>query len=112
VVHAVRTSVADVDRRLAERHAVDLACRIEGTGQPARAARVADLSVGGARLVEAPELPVGGTWALRLDGLAVALPFKVLESDGTMVRIAFDLDDQTREALQAMLPRISSRQAA
>ncbi len=112
LVHAVRTSVADVDRRLAERHTVNLPCRIESPGQPTRTARIVDLSEGGARITEAASLPVGDARLLRLDGEAVALPFKVLENDGAALRVVFDLDERARASLRAFLDRVTQRQAA
>ena len=112
VVHAVRTSVAEVDRRLAERHAVNLGCRIEASGQPTRTARVADLSAGGARMTGAPSLPVGAAGLLCLDGEAFGLPFKVLESGGGALRVAFDLDARAEVGLRTVLERLTLSQAA
>jgi len=112
VVHAVRTSVAEVDRRLAERHPVNLPCRIETPGQPPRPARVADLSEGGARLIEAPDLPVGAAGVLRLDGDAVALPFQVLENGEGQMRVIFDAAAPGMAALRTMLERLVPRAAA
>jgi len=97
---------------LAERHPVNLPCRIETPGQPPRPARVADLSEGGARLIEAPDLPVGAAGVLRLDGDAVALPFQVLENGEGQMRVIFDAAAPGMAALRTMLERLVPRAAA
>jgi methyl-accepting chemotaxis protein len=112
VVRTVRTSVAEVDRRMFRRHAVDLPCRIEVAGQASQTARIVDLSEGGAHLTGVAAFPVGTPGALRLDRIGVPLPFKVLDSEGVNVRVAFATEAPELAELRTMLEQMTVRPAA
>jgi methyl-accepting chemotaxis protein len=112
VIRTVRTATAEVDRRLLRRWDVDLPCEIEAGGEVSRSARLADISEGGARLYDAPVLPVGARGTVRIAGLSVRLAFVVLEAAEATLRITFELDDAGRAALHAALEQTGRRQAA
>jgi hypothetical protein len=112
LVRTVRTSTAEVDRRLFERAATDLPCQIAVTGQPPTAGRIVDLSEGGARLATAKPLPDGATGTLRVDGIQAAIAFVVRGTDRNGARILFAADEAGRAAVRALTGRMALKQAA
>jgi len=112
VVRTVRTSVAEVDRRSAQRFPVNTICRIEAPGQGPLTARVADVSEGGARLIEAPILPTGSSGTLRFDRLATPISFRVVESNEQQLRVVFDPTAPEMAALRGLLTQAAPRAAA
>ena len=112
IIRVVRTSTTDVDRRQAPRYQVDLACRVSVAGGT-HAARVADLSVTGARLCDAPSLQPGASGTMSLDGVAGALGFTVRNVDDRgALHVEFAADEAVRRALGALLDRLQRRRAA
>lgn len=112
VIRSVRTSTTDVDRRTSPRYPTDLACRVSAPDQIAHAARVADLSLGGASIHGGPLLTIGTRGMLELSGTGVTLPFTVRSpSDGAM-RVAFTLDAATEGAFLPVLQRLTRGIAA
>jgi methyl-accepting chemotaxis protein len=111
LVRVVRTSTAEVDRRRARRWPVDLGCRLTAGGQ-AQAARIVDLSEGGARLAPGPTLPAGARGTLNIDGFDGTLPFDVQASDAEATHLAFELDATTAAAFHRALDRLTARPAA
>ena len=105
VVRAVRTSTAEVDRRASPRMATNLACRVGGTGRAEQAARVVDLSEGGACIADGPALPVGANGTLVLEAAGGALPFSVRAAEGGVLRVAFALDAAAAGRLRSVLER-------
>jgi methyl-accepting chemotaxis protein len=110
VIQVVRTSTAEVDRRQARRHQVDLAARLAIAGQRELDVRVGDLSAGGASLCGVSGLAAGTRGVLRLDGVAVALPCIVRASDEDRVHLAFDPD--AAATLQPIIDRLITQKAA
>ena len=92
VIRVVRTATPDVDRRRANRFAIDRPCRVTLPHLGRFAARVMDMSEGGAFLTGAPELRPGAAGVLELDGVGFPLPFRVLgqDNEGTHVTLMFD----------------------
>jgi methyl-accepting chemotaxis protein len=111
VMRVVRTSLPDVDRRLLRRHIVDARCRLTVSGGVAHTCRVTDLSEAGARVVDAPELPVGTHGSLELDGLAIPISFTVRNRYRDAIGLSFDRNDASAEPLRAAVERLT-RQAA
>jgi PilZ domain len=107
----MRTSMQEVDRRSVPRHAMDLPCRLV-VGGKTHAARLTDLSEGGARAVGAPALQVGVRGTLRLDGIAYELPFSVHGTDGETVRLVFALDAATGSKFRGEPERLGRPRAA
>ncbi len=92
VIRVVRTSTADVNRRLSVRRPIDLSCRLRIPGQGTESARIADISKGGARVDGGPPLAAGARGELCLDGVNLALPFIVHGGEHEVLHLAFELD--------------------
>ncbi|HEY3845519.1 MAG TPA: methyl-accepting chemotaxis protein [Acetobacteraceae bacterium] len=112
VNRVVRTSTAEVDRRQVPRHLVDLQCRLSVAGYGERAARVTDLSEGGAAIRDALLAPVGARGVLNLAGLGFPLPFTVLSADGQSLRVGFALEASDAARFRSFLEHLGSRRAA
>jgi methyl-accepting chemotaxis protein len=111
VIRIVRTSTSEVDRRVAARQTVDLACRLE-TGGHTTTARVVDLSDGGARVTGGGMLPVGTRGTLTVDGVGLPLPFAVRSTESGALHLAFMLDTVSLGSLRGVLERLAARRAA
>ncbi|WP_044438151.1 PilZ domain-containing protein, partial [Skermanella aerolata] len=85
LVRVVRTATPDVDRRLSERHPVDLAATISGSNAGG-AVRVVDLSATGARLSGNPGLHDGNTGMLSFTGSGISVGFRVVEAGSDDLR--------------------------
>jgi methyl-accepting chemotaxis protein len=112
VIRIARTSTEEVDRRQFARVAVDQAVDASFAGGPPRAAMLRDLSEGGARIGGVPSVATGTHGTLRVQGLAQALPFTVLGTDGEDIRVGFQPDEAKLAALRTLLQRLTSRPAA
>lgn len=113
VVRIVRTSTADVERRLGTRREVDLPATIELAGQRG-AARLRNISSGGAMLTTGLTAEPGAHGRLLIEGLELQLPFELrhVGQDGAL-HLAFSLDLRQAAALGAALPRLApERQVA
>ncbi len=112
VIRAVRSSTPEVDRRQHPRYSVDLPCQVTVAGQPLRAARVADISANGARLLDVANLPEGAFGTLSVDSLGLSLPFSVLKVDRGTAGVKFAHDQATAARLQTVLEHLAARLAA
>jgi methyl-accepting chemotaxis protein len=112
VTRIVRTATPEVDRREFPRFAIERPCRLTVPGTGSVDAQVTDLSSGGARLSGGASLRPGTTGTLKLEGVEVPLPFRVLDADGTGMRVAFTLDSATEAAFRPVLARLGQLQAA
>jgi methyl-accepting chemotaxis protein len=108
LIRVVRTSTADVNRRIADRHKVDLPCRLTVAGKT-HPAKLTDLSEGGAHVSGAPEFDKGVGGTLSIDGVGYPLPFSVQEDP---FRLSFDLDNATAARFRGDLERLVARRAA
>jgi methyl-accepting chemotaxis protein len=111
VVRAVRTSTSEVDRRETPRMGVDLACRVRDGGGVEQAARVVDLSEGGARIAGAPALTPGASGSLTLDGSGLPLPFVVRHAGDGLLHVSFRLDQAGTARLREVLEGTGRRAA-
>jgi methyl-accepting chemotaxis protein len=107
----VRTSTSEVNRRLDQRHAVDIACRLL-IGGSSSIARLADLSLRGALARDAPTASVGTKGTLTMDGVDLTLPFSVRSVQNGALHLAFELDAASTARLESVIERLSGRQAA
>jgi methyl-accepting chemotaxis protein len=98
LVRVVRTSMTEVDRRLAERVTVDLAARAEIGGRMLDV-RLRNLSAGGALTAPTDGLARGTRGKLSLPGTA-ALSFSVLDISSEGIHLLFD-DEKTSGAALA-----------
>jgi methyl-accepting chemotaxis protein len=112
VVRAVRTSTAEADRRSSARLAVDLACQVRDGGRGEQAARVIDLSDGGASIADGPAMTPGSSGSLVLERTGSAIPFTVRHVDNGVLHVAFRLDEAASGRLRALLSGIEVRRAA
>jgi methyl-accepting chemotaxis protein len=113
VVRVVRTSTADVDRRLGGvRHQVDIPCRISSSGFSARPARIKDLSCGGAAIIDGPALSPGARGTVDADVIGMTLPFVVRAVDARGLHLEFDLRDQGAAQFANWIDTNSDRLAA
>ncbi|CAH2602031.1 HAMP domain-containing protein [Rhodovastum atsumiense] len=109
VIRAVRTATAEVDRRHTPRQPTNMPARLSLPGETAQTVRLADLSLGGARLLHPARITPGTRASFQMDALGAPLPAIVLAADGTTVRLRFEPDATALAALQRML---ASPQAA
>jgi methyl-accepting chemotaxis protein len=112
VIRAVRTSTSEVDRRQDIRYQLPMQGRLTLPGQPPQDVRVADISMGGARLRPGAGAISGASFSLSLEGVARALNGTVIESDGNSIRLRFNLDEAASAALRQALPLPPDRKAA
>jgi methyl-accepting chemotaxis protein len=111
LIHMVRTSTAEVDRRYERRFPGDLACQLSVAGRSSPA-RVADLSERGAHIRGGPWLPPGTRGTVTIDGVGFALPFNVRAAEGDGLHVAFELDEATAGKFRSMPERLAKRKAA
>jgi methyl-accepting chemotaxis protein len=112
VIQIVRTSSAEVDRRMFQRYAVETPCRIDLPGGASLAARIDNLSEGGARVTGVPEAAAGMMGTLRIEGLPVPLRFRVLGRNGDAANLVFQTDEDGRQAVAQFLKTFAVRAAA
>ncbi len=103
VIRVVRTATTEVDRRAAERIDVDRPCRVAIGAGAAQAARLGDISRGGAAL-RGVAAHAGAQGRLLLDGLTLA--FSVREATDEALHVAFSLNAAETAALDALLARL------
>ena len=108
----VRTSTAEVDRRLSGRCQVDLPCRLTVPGQAACTARISDISAGGACVRGGPPLPPGARGTLQVDGVGSALGFTARQTVDETLHLAFETGAATPAGLAALLERMARQAAA
>ena len=113
VIRAVRTSTTEVNRRRSDRLPVDLACRLSVPGQPAREARVGDISEGGACVRGGPVMAVGENGSLGFAGVGFPVPFRVRSRADDDLHVSFALDAAAAVTFGTWLDRmLGPRQAA
>jgi methyl-accepting chemotaxis protein len=101
LVRVVRTSMAEVDRRLAERVAVDLMARAEIGGRTLDV-RLRNLSAGGALLAPAEGLVRGTRGHLSLPDTP-AIGFSILDTSSEGIHLLFDDEQAADTALRPWL---------
>jgi methyl-accepting chemotaxis protein len=113
VIRVVRTSTTEVDRRHSTRLPVDLRCQVSGVaGQPPFAARILDISLGGAKMTGGPAMPDGARGTLTLENTPFALGFVVRHTDDGNANLIFELNDGTAASLRSYLERLNCSLAA
>lgn len=118
LVRVVRTATSDVDRRRRPRFRLDLPCTLDGAGMgTGREARIANLSSGGAMILNAPDMTAGAHGTLRASGLSRPVPFTVKSSEHGHLHVKFTLPDADQQVLDrdlAILTRgmVAERNAA
>lgn len=93
-----------VERRVHPRFPVDWSTRAEWLGAPPVTGRIRDVSRGGAKLDGVPQMPAGTVGILRIEGIALPVPCRVVSAEaGECLHIAFDLEGMGMEALLIQL---------
>jgi methyl-accepting chemotaxis protein len=104
MVRVVRTSLAEADRRMVERHAMSLSGEIVDRAGRQCAAQVVNLSEGGAELrCESDAFNVGDASALSLPGLAKPISFAIRSKHGNVLHVAFKLSEAEQGAYKQWL---------
>lgn len=113
VIRTIRTSAADVERRLRARRAIDLPCRVAIQGQAALAGRIVDLSEEGAQARVAGlgvQVP-GGTGRLMVDAIDCPLDFIIRGAERDALRVQFRTDEAGRAAVSRFLATVDAQAA-
>ncbi|MDO9714473.1 methyl-accepting chemotaxis protein [Paracraurococcus lichenis] len=111
VIRVVRTSTRDVDRRGAERVAVDFPAQAFMDDGRILDAQVLDLSVSGARIRAAEQLDPDAAGTLMLEGMRIPCTVKVTYDSGTF-GLSFGADGEQRARLAALVRRAGVKPAA
>ncbi|QCO16402.1 methyl-accepting chemotaxis protein [Azospirillum brasilense] len=111
LVHVVRTATSDVDRRRKARIRIDLPCTLDGAGT-SRDARIANLSSGGAMILDAPVMTVGTHGTLRTRGLSRPVPFTVASCGPGQLHLTFRVPEADQPALDRDLENLARGAAA
>jgi aerotaxis receptor len=106
LVRVVRTTTTDADRRRKPRFHVEEPCTVSVCGLD-QAAKVVNLSTGGATITLTTGIGDGTGGTLRLDRHDVCIQFSVRSVDGNAVRVKFDEADPAMAALRAVVERLT-----
>jgi methyl-accepting chemotaxis protein len=99
LVKVVRTSTEEADRRRWPRVESRLPIRVNCRGRTQPDAILADISEGGAWILGIPELQIGETGFMSIEGFELNLPFAVRSQGPEAIHVEFDLGHR-REAYQ------------
>nr|WP_294528231.1 HAMP domain-containing methyl-accepting chemotaxis protein [uncultured Rhodopila sp.] len=106
VVHVVRTSTEEVDRRAHARIGVNLGGQLALPGRPATPVRLSNISPGGAMLLDCPPVQARSAARLTIDGETFEIALNRRQADG--VGATFAADTATRARVSALVNRITS----
>jgi len=113
LVRTVRESTSDVDRRQTKRYRADMQITVTDDKQMSLAAKLVDISEGGAWIQCSPEMPIGEAGTMRIQGFPTALSFRARDRDGETIHVAFEFDAQRRDAFAKWLAgSLAGRSAA
>ena len=112
VIRMVRTSSAEVNRRKLPRVETDMACRISAGGGTAAAARLVDISEGGACIATASPMRVGETGTLEVSGIGSPLPFVVRSIESDRLHVAFSLTAATTASVTSFVEELRRKKLA
>lgn len=112
VIRVVRTSAAEVDRRLHKRYQVDVGAVMAVAGQSPRSVRTIDISRGGAAVKGVGIVPLGTNGTLTIDGVGMSVKFSVRTADEKMVGMVFDIGPEDATCFAEKLNSLFSRCAA
>lgn len=112
VIRVVRTSAAEVDRRLHARHQVDVGCKLSVSGLGTWHGRIVDISQSGAAVTGAGSLPIGICGTVEPEGIGMALNFTIRTVEDDTVHMAFDLTPGESARFAGILDQLVARHAA
>lgn len=111
LVKVVRTSTEEADRRRWPRVESSLPIQLNCHGRMHPNATLADISEGGAWIRGVPELQIGETGFVSIQGCGMNLPFTVRSQDPEAIHVEFDLG-AGREAYQSWFDASFKKRAA
>ena len=111
LVKVVRTSTEEADRRRWRRVESNLPIEVNCRGRLQPNAMLADISEGGAWIRGVPELDIGETGFMTLQGFDQNLPFTVRSQSPEAIHVEFDLGHR-REAYERWFDMHLRKQAA
>ncbi len=112
LVHAVRTSVAEIDRREDPRFTADIGCQFR-IGSQEMTGRLVDVSLGGAKITGSfGKLQPGSSVVLRIDGQPQSLQATVKSGDAGRLHLQFSSGKITQAEVDAILGRMRHRAAS
>ena len=111
LVRVVRTTTEDADRRRWPRFKSDLPIQVNCHGRIQSNATLADISEGGAWIRGVPELDIGETGFMTIQGFDQNLPFTVRSQSPEAIHVEFDLGHR-REAYERWFDMHLRKQAA
>ncbi len=103
VTRTARGSVAQTDRRVFPRIAVDLSCRVETSEHEPHETRLVNLSEGGACFKSLRPLSIGSRGKLLIENLRTPVDFIVLGSAHNEVRVAFAANQDGSPEIRKLL---------
>jgi methyl-accepting chemotaxis protein len=112
MVRSVHTSTQEVNRRKSTRYETNLPCKVEFDGRGGQTARIANLSEGGAKLVELAGVTAGSTGRLQFAGVGRSLAIRVVHVHDGWCSVGFDGADETRLIIRTFLEKQSLPLAA
>jgi methyl-accepting chemotaxis protein len=105
VIRVVRTSAEEVNRRVNERHQVDLPARLCLPDRPERPVRLGDVSLAGAMVLDAGDVAPGTQARLIVEGISLDVTFRATDGKGRS-GVSFIADPHTAERLAALIGRL------
>jgi methyl-accepting chemotaxis protein len=111
LVKVVRTSTEEADRRRWPRFKCALLININCRGRARPEAKLSDISEGGAWIKGVPDLDIGDTGSMQIQGFEPHLAFTVRSKSPDAIHVEFDLAHQ-RDAYRRWLDTVPRKQAA
>jgi len=103
LVRVIRTSTADVDRRLSSRIEITRPGTLKWSGRKVTVT-VRDLALGGAMLDQIPsDLPIGTPVTLAIEGIPADLTGSIARKDKAALLVKFNLPEEAANALNAAI---------
>jgi methyl-accepting chemotaxis protein len=105
VIHVVRTSTVEVDRRAHVRIGVNLGGHLALPGRPPISVRISNISVGGAMLLDCAQVEAGAAARLTIEGETFEIAMHRPQADGVGATFAADATTQAR--VSALVKRLT-----
>ena len=112
IIRTIRTSTADVDRRLFERHAVNVPCRIETADGVLRDGHIIDISAGGICISGMSPIHSGIVATLHTAAIGRSMRLRAISHDGDTLRAKFEMEVGDETTLNTWLDELSPAGAA
>jgi methyl-accepting chemotaxis protein len=97
LVKVIRTTTDDAERRKSPRYESSLPIRVAGPRQQPIKAQLVDVSTGGAWIQCRPDMELGSTGSMTIEGYSQPISFKICSRDGGSLHAEFDLGRQEEQ---------------